>query len=117
MMIKFIDLFCGLGGFRIAFESFGAKCVFSSDIDKYAGQTYNLNFGEYPKGDISKINEKDIPNHDILCAGFLCQPFSIGGKRLCFDDARGTLFFDILRILKEKRPSAFFRKCGWNMQS
>ena len=107
-MIKFIDLFCGLGGFRIAFESFGAQCVFSSDIDKYARETYKLNFGEYPTGDITKVNEKDIPDHDILCAGFPCQPFSIGGKRLGFEDTRGTLFFDVLRILKEKRPSAFF---------
>ena len=107
-MIKFIDLFCGLGGFRIAFESFGAQCVFSSDIDKYARETYKLNFGEYPTGDITKVNEKDIPDHDILCAGFPCQPFSIGGKRLGFEDTRGILFFDVLRILKEKRPSAFF---------
>ena len=107
-MIKFIDLFCGLGGFRIALESLGCKCVFSSEIDKYARETYKDNFGEYPSGDITKINEKDIPDHDILCAGFPCQPFSIGGKRLGFEDTRGTLFFDVLRILKEKRPRAFF---------
>lgn len=107
-MLKFIDLFCGLGGFRVAFEKFGCECVFSSDIDKYARETYYSNFGEYPTGDITKINEKDIPDHDILCAGFPCQPFSIGGKRLGFEDTRGTLFFDVLRILKEKRPKAFF---------
>lgn len=107
-MIKFIDLFCGLGGFRVAFESYGCECVFSSDIDKYARETYKDNFNEYPTGDITKINEKDIPDHDILCAGFPCQPFSIGGKRLGFEDTRGTLFFDVLRILKEKRPKAFF---------
>jgi DNA (cytosine-5)-methyltransferase 1 len=107
-MIKFIDLFCGLGGFRVALESLGCQCVFSSDIDKYARETYKENFGEYPTGDITMINEKDIPDHDILCAGFPCQPFSIGGKRLGFEDTRGTLFFDVLRILKEKRPSAFF---------
>lgn len=107
-MIKFIDLFCGLGGFRIAFESFGCKCVFSSDIDKYACQTYKMNFGELPFGDITKIKNKDIPEHDILCAGFPCQPFSIAGKRLGFDDTRGTLFFEVLRILKGKRPKAFF---------
>lgn len=107
-MIKFIDLFCGLGGFRVALESFGCKCVFSSDIDKYARETYKENFGEYPAGDITHINEKDIPNHDILCAGFPCQPFSIGGKRLGFEDTRGTLFFDVLRILKEKKPATFF---------
>lgn len=107
-MIKFIDLFCGLGGFRLALEELGAECVFSSDIDKYARDTYKENFGEYPTGDITVVDEKDIPEHDILCAGFPCQPFSIGGKRLGFEDTRGTLFFDVLRILKEKRPSAFF---------
>ena len=107
-MLKFIDLFCGLGGFRVALETWGCECVFSSDIDKYARETYKLNFGEYPTGDITKIDEKDIPEHDILCAGFPCQPFSIGGKRLGFEDTRGTLFFDVLRILKEKRPKAFF---------
>lgn len=107
-MIKFIDLFCGLGGFRIALESCECECVFSSDIDKYSRETYKENFDEYPTGDITKINEKDIPDHDILCAGFPCQPFSIGGKRLGFEDTRGTLFFDVLRILKEKRPAAFF---------
>jgi len=107
-MIKFIDLFCGLGGFRVALEHWGCECVFSSDIDKYTRETYKMNFGEYPAGDITQINEKDIPDHDILCAGFPCQPFSIGGKRLGFEDTRGTLFFDVLRILKEKRPRAFF---------
>lgn len=106
--LKFIDLFCGLGGFRLAFESLGAECVFSCDIDKYARETYNNNFKEYPYGDITKINANDIPNHDILCAGFPCQPFSIAGKRLGFEDTRGTVFFDILRILKEKKPKAFF---------
>lgn len=106
--IKFIDLFCGLGGFRIAFEKLGCKCVFSSDIDKYATQTYKANFGELPLGDITKINSNDIPQHDILCAGFPCQPFSIAGKRQGFRDTRGTLFFDVLRILKSKRPKMFF---------
>ncbi len=107
-MIKFIDLFCGLGGFRIAFEKEGCKCVFSSDIDKYACETYNLNFNDYPKGDITKIDTKDIPDHDILCGGFPCQPFSLAGKRKGFNDTRGTLFFDVLRILKDKKPKAFF---------
>lgn len=105
---EFIDLFSGLGGFRVAFENLGGKCVFSSDIDAYARETYQQNFGEYPKGDITKIDEKTIPDHDILCAGFPCQPFSIAGKRLGFEDTRGTLFFHVLRILKEKRPKAFF---------
>lgn len=106
--MKFIDLFCGLGGFRVAFEGCGCECVFSSDIDKYARETYRSNFGEYPTGDITKVDAKDIPDHDILCAGFPCQPFSIAGRRLGFEDTRGTLFFDVLRILKEKRPKAFF---------
>lgn len=108
MALKFADLFCGLGGFRIAFEATGGKCVFSSDIDKAARETYRENFGEEPSGDITKIDAKDIPDFDVLCAGFPCQPFSLAGKRRGFDDTRGTLFFDVLRILKEKRPKAFF---------
>lgn len=105
--LKFIDLFSGLGGFRLAFNSVGASCVFSSDIDKWANQTYFENFGEYPKGDITKIHSDEIPEHDILCAGFPCQPFSIAGRRLGFSDTRGTLFFEIERILKSKKPKAF----------
>ena len=111
--IKFIDLFCGIGGFRIAFEEaceeneIQAECVFSSDIDKYAQESYEANFGEKPAGDITKINEKDIPDHDILFAGFPCQPFSIIGQMKGLNDTRGTLFFDIARIIKEKEPKAF----------
>lgn len=106
---KFIDLFAGIGGFRIAMQSLGGNCVFSSEIDKYAKQTYDLNFGEVPFGDITKIDENDIPEHDVLCAGFPCQSFSIAGKRKGFEDeTRGTLFFDIARIIKAKRPKAFF---------
>ncbi len=105
--MKFIDLFCGIGGFRIALESLGSRCVFSSDIDKHACKTYNDNFGDYPLSDISLINEKEIPDFDILCAGFPCQPFSIAGLRKGFNDTRGTLFFDIARILKEKKPQVF----------
>lgn len=105
--LKFIDLFCGLGGFRLALEKFGAKCVFSSDIDKNVQNTYKINFNEKPYGDITKISSLDIPNHNILCAGFPCQPFSIAGKRLGFDDTRGTLFFEVARILKEKKPDFF----------
>ena len=104
---SFIDLFSGIGGFRLAFESIGGKCVFSSDIDKWANETYFLNFGEYPKGNIENIFTDEIPNHDILCAGFPCQPFSIGGYRKGFCDTRGTLFFEIERILKDKMPRAF----------
>ena len=111
--ILFIDLFCGIGGFRYAcnrsFEKLGieGECVFSSDIDEYARESYNANFGEYPSGDITKINAKDIPDHDLLLGGFPCQPFSIIGLGKGFNDTRGTLFFDIARILKEKKPKAF----------
>ena len=106
---QFIDLFAGIGGFRIAMQNLGGNCVFSSEIDKYAKQTYDLNFGEIPFGDITKIDENDIPEHDVLCAGFPCQSFSIAGKRRGFEDeTRGTLFFDIKRIIKAKSPKAFF---------
>ena len=105
----FIDLFAGIGGFRIAMQNLGGKCVFSSEIDKYAQITYQVNFGEKPAGDITKIDEHDIPEHDILCAGFPCQAFSIAGKRKGFkDETRGTLFFDIARIIEAKKPKAFF---------
>lgn len=106
--IKFIDLFAGIGGIRKGFEDKNTECVFSSEWDKYAAQTYEANYGEKPHGDITKINEKDIPDHDILLAGFPCQPFSNIGKRQGFaHETQGTLFFDVLRILKEKRPQAF----------
>lgn len=105
---RFIDLFAGIGGFRLAFQNLGGKCVFTSEIDKYSQKTYQTNFGDLPHGDITKINEKDIPDHDILCAGFPCQAFSIAGKRGGFNDIRGTLFFDVARIIKEKQPQAFF---------
>lgn len=101
---KFIDLFCGLGGFRLALESYGAKCVFSSDIDKHVCKTYENNFGDYPLSDITKVDEKEIPKHDILCAGFPCQAFSISGKQRGFDDTRGTLFREVVRIAKYHRP-------------
>ena len=106
---KTIDLFAGIGGFRMAAQNMGGACVFSSEIDKYAKKTYDINFGEVPFGDITKINENDIPDHDLLCAGFPCQSFSIAGKRKGFkDETRGTLFFDIARILQAKKPKAFF---------
>jgi len=104
----FIDLFAGIGGFRLAFQSLGGKCVFSSEIDKYCQKTYEDNFGEKPFGDIKRINEKDIPDHDVLTGGFPCQAFSIAGKRAGFEDTRGTLFFDVARIIKEKQPKAIF---------
>ena len=106
--MTFIDLFAGIGGFRQALESFGAKCVFSSEIDKFCCQTYEKNYGDYPHGDITKIDENAIPNHDILCAGFPCQPFSISGKQIGFEDSRGTLFFDIIRIIKVRKPKIAF---------
>ncbi|HIE56508.1 MAG TPA: DNA (cytosine-5-)-methyltransferase [Chromatiaceae bacterium] len=112
-MIKYIDLFCGIGGFRIGvtqvFDAYGlpSKCVFSSDIDPYARETYDANFGEYPAGDITQVDENEIPDHDLLLAGFPCQPFSIIGNGKGFEDIRGTLFFDIARILAAKKPKAF----------
>ncbi len=102
---KFIDLFAGIGGIRLGFQNNGGACVFSSEFDKFAQGTYKLNHGELPLGDITKINEKDIPEHDVLLAGFPCQPFSYSGLCEGFEDkTRGTLFFDVLRILESKKP-------------
>lgn len=115
--LKFIDLFAGIGGFRYALESFGCKCVFSSEWDKYCQESYKLNFGEMPYGDITQINEKDIPNFDILCAGFPCQPFSISGKQKGFMDTRGTLFFDIARIADFHKPKIIFLENVKNLKS
>jgi DNA (cytosine-5)-methyltransferase 1 len=103
----FIDLFAGIGGIRLGFESVGGQCVFSSEWDELAQKTYQVNFGDKPFGDITKIETSQIPNHDILLAGFPCQPFSIIGKQKGFADTRGTLFFEIERILRDKRPAAF----------
>ncbi len=103
---KFIDLFCGIGGTRIPFEELGGQSVFSSDIDKFAQETYQENFDEIPCGDITEINAEDIPNFDVLLAGFPCQPFSNAGLRGGFNDTRGTLYFDIERILKKHLPKA-----------
>lgn len=105
---RFIDLFAGIGGIRLGFESVGGHCVFSSEWDKDACKTYEANFGEVPAGDITQIDAKDIPDFDILLGGFPCQAFSIIGKKEGFENETcGTLFFDIERILKEKRPKAF----------
>lgn len=104
---KFIDLFAGVGGLRTGFDQNGGECVFSSEWDKYAQMTYFANFGEVPHGDITKVALADIPKHDILLAGFPCQAFSIAGERKGFEDTRGTLFFDVARILESKKPSAF----------
>lgn len=105
---SFIDLFAGLGGFRLALESLGAKCVYSSEWDTSVKKVYEDNFGDTPDGDITKVDENIIPDHDILCAGFPCQPFSISGKQKGFDDSRGTLFFEIARIVKIKKPKIVF---------
>lgn len=111
--VKFIDLFAGIGGFRYAFEQSGqelerdVRCVFTSEMDAECQRAYAENFGDVPHGDITQIDAADVPDHDVLLAGFPCQPFSIIGQMKGFEDTRGTLFFDIARILEEKRPTAF----------
>lgn len=104
-MFKFIDLFCGVGGFHQALRSFGGECVFACDVDKKAIGVYEKNYGIKVHNDITTVDEKTLPDFDFLCGGFPCQPFSKCGKRGGFNDTRGTLFFDILRILKEKKPT------------
>ncbi|CCG55507.1 DNA-cytosine methyltransferase [Brachyspira pilosicoli WesB] len=113
----FIDLFAGLGGFRIALESLGAKCVYSNEWDKFAKEVYYNNFGDIPDDDITKVDERLIPDHDILCAGFPCQSFSISGKQKGFDDDRGNLFFDIVRIIKYKKSKIIFMENVKNLVS
>lgn len=123
---NFIDLFAGIGGIRLAFQNLGGKCVFTSEWDKFSKMTYEANFGEVPFGDITKISEEDIPDHDILLAGFPCQPFSIAGvsKKNALgrahgflDETQGTLFFDVARIIKHKMPSAFLLENVKNLVS
>lgn len=103
-MKKFIDLFAGIGGFRLGFEKNGFECVFTSEKDENCQQVYQNNFGDKPFGDITLIEPKDIPDFDVLLGGFPCQPFSISGRKQGFKDTRGTLFFDICRIIEEKQP-------------
>jgi DNA (cytosine-5)-methyltransferase 1 len=103
----YIDLFAGIGGFHLAADALGGKCVFASEIDAEAKRAYKENFKMEPQGDITQIPASDIPDHDVLLAGFPCQPFSIIGKKLGFEDIRGTLFFEIARILEEKKPKMF----------
>jgi DNA (cytosine-5)-methyltransferase 1 len=105
MQHKFIDLFAGIGGFRKGFEDAGFKCVFTSEMNAQCQQVYETNFGDEPFGDITKIKPSDIPDFDILLGGFPCQPFSISGKKMGFEDTRGTLFFDICQIIDTKKPS------------
>ena len=106
--VKFIDLFAGIGGFHYALKSFGAECVFASEIDTKAADIYEKNHCLKPFGDITKISEEDIPKHDVLCGGFPCQAFSISGKQKGFEDTRGTLFFDIARIVSYHKPKILF---------
>ncbi len=123
---KFIDLFAGIGGIRLAFQNLGGKCVFTSEWDTYSKKTYEANFGEVPFGDITKISEQEIPDHDILLAGFPCQPFSIAGvskknalgrEHGFLDETQGTLFFDVARIIKYKKPLAFMLENVKNLVS
>lgn len=104
---EFIDLFAGIGGIRLPFQNLGGKCVFTSEWDKFAQKTYLANYGEIPSGDITQIASQDIPSHDVLLGGFPCQTFSQAGLKKGFSDTRGTMFFEIQRILAEKRPKAF----------
>jgi DNA (cytosine-5)-methyltransferase 1 len=122
----FIDLFAGIGGFRLAFESNGAECVYSNEWNFYSQQTYKANFGDMPEGDITKVEASTIPDHEILVGGFPCQPFSIAGvskkqslgRATGFEDkTQGTLFFDVCRIIKEKRPKAFLLENVKNLTS
>jgi DNA (cytosine-5)-methyltransferase 1 len=122
----FIDLFCGIGGMRLAFESVGCRCIFSSDWDPYARKTYIANFGDDPEGDIRGLRSENIPNHDILIGGFPCQPFSISGvskknslgRAHGFEDrTQGTLFFEVARILRDKKPEAFVLENVKNLTS
>ena len=106
--LRFIDLFCGIGGFRFALEELGHACVFSSDDDPHAQKTYSLNFGETPCGDLTEIEASKVASHDVLCAGFPCQPFSISGKQRGFEDARGTLLYHVLRIAEFHQPKILF---------
>ncbi len=115
--IRVVDLFAGIGGFHLAFNSFGADIIYASEWDKNAADVYYDNFGIKPTGDITKIDAKDIPDHDVLCAGFPCQAFSISGNQRGFEDSRGTLFFDVARIVAEKKPRLVFMENVKNFAS
>ena len=122
----FIDLFAGIGGMRLAFEGAGGICTYTSEWNKFSAQTYETNFGDRPEGDITKVDASDVPDHDVLVAGFPCQPFSIAGvsKKHSLnmpdgfeDETQGTLFFDVARIIREKRPAAFLLENVKNLKS
>ena len=122
----FIDLFAGIGGMRLAFEKLGGRCIYTSELNKFSAKTYEINFGDQPEGDITKIDAAKIPDHDVLVVGFPCQPFSLAGvskKRSLnipdgFDDKiQGTLFFDVARIIQKKRPVAFLLENVKNLKS
>ncbi len=115
--VQFIDLFAGIGGIRLGLERAGGKCVFSSEWDHNASKTYAAYFGDKPRGDITKIQDAEVPDHDILAGGFPCQAFSIIGEMKGFDDTRGTLFFEIVRILRAKQPEAFLLENVKNLVS
>lgn len=115
--LRFVDLFCGIGGFHLALSSLGAECVFASDINEKACKVYEKNYKIKPYGDITKIKCKDVPSHDILCAGFPCQPFSISGNRKGFDDKNGKLFFEIIRIARFHKPKVIFLENVSNLES
>lgn len=124
--LKFIDLFAGIGGIRLAYQNNGGKCIFSSEWDSFAKKTYEANFGEVPFGDITQISESEIPDHDVLLGGFPCQTFSIAGvskknslgrQHGFLDKTQGTLFFDIARIIEHKRPKAFMLENVKNLVS
>lgn len=115
---KVVDFFAGIGGIRLGFEQAEFDCVFSNEIDPYCCITYKENFGDDPKGDITKLNPSDIkPEFDVFVGGFPCQAFSIAGRKLGFEDTRGTLFFDIVKILKDKNPKAFLLENVKNLKS
>ncbi len=123
---RFIDLFCGIGGFRLGFEQAGCKCVFSSDWDRWSQKTYAANFGEQPAGDLTSVPAEEVPAHDILCGGFPCQPFSLAGvskknslgrKHGFEDEKQGNLFYEIVRLLKHHRPAAFLLENVKNLTS
>lgn len=114
---SFIDLFAGIGGFHYALSSFGAECLYASEWDKSASETYYCNHNLIPDGDITKVDAADIPSHDILCGGFPCQAFSISGKQKGFEDTRGTLFFDIARIVSYHTPKVIFMENVKNLEA